>query len=307
MRILPGVLCALVLLAGCGGQEPGSTQLTKGSFRLGCDEAVLAVVDSEAGEFHRLYNDAQVVIDSGEARDIIARFAADSVRTIVTGRAFNAEERKALSDAKVSFQEYPFARTAVAVISHRDAPLTRMSVGELDTMFSGARTRWPGKSARMIELALSGVNASATEIFRTIVLKSGGYDRAARVFSSSSKLIDYVSTTQGALGIVALNWLKGNEDRVQVLALSSPAMRPDSTYAAGEFYSPAQAYVYLGYYPVTAPVIIYTREIERNVSVGFISFVTSVAGQKVVQNNGLVPATMPVRLVHLTSQQVQSE
>jgi len=307
MRVLPGVLCVLVLLAGCGGQEPGSTQLTKGSFRLGCDEAVLPVVQSEADEFHRLYNDAQVVIASGEARDIIALFAADSVRTIVTARAFNAEERKALADAKVSFQEYPFARTAVAVISHREAPLTQMRVGELDTMFSGARTRWPGKGARMIELAVSGVNASATEIFRTIVLKSGGYDRSAKVFSSSSELIDYVSKKPGALGIVALNWLKGHEEGVHVLALSSPAMRPDSTYAPGEFYSPAQAYIYLGYYPLTAPVTVCTREIERNVSVGFISFVTSLAGQKVVQNGGLVPVTMPVRLVHLTSQQVQSE
>jgi phosphate transport system substrate-binding protein len=307
MKMLPAAVCALVLFAGCGGQEPGSTQLTKGSFRLGCDEAVLPVVQSEAQEFNRLYTEAHVVIVSGEARDIIARFASDSLRTIVSGRPLNAEERKALSDGKVTFQEFLVARTAVAVIAHRDAPLTQMRVGELDTIFAGAVTRWPGKRAQMIELAVSGVNASTTEVFRSIVLRSGGYDRAAKVFSSSSELISYVSKTPGGLGIVALNWLKGNEDRLRVISVSSPVMRPDSTYAPGEFYSPAQAYVYLGYYPVTAPVYIYTRQIDRDVSVGFISFVTSVAGQKVIQNGGLVPATMPVRLVHLTSQQVQSE
>jgi phosphate transport system substrate-binding protein len=63
--------------------------------------------------------------------------------------------------------------------------------------------------------------------------------------------------------------------------------------------------VYLGYYPITTPVYIYSREVERDLGDGFIAFVTSVAGQKVVQAGGLVPATMPVRLVQLTSRQVQ--
>jgi phosphate transport system substrate-binding protein len=81
-------------------------------------------------------------------------------------------------------------------------------------------------------------------------------------------------------------------------------MRPDSTFAPGEYYSPHPAYVYQGYYPVIAPVYVYTRNIEQDVSMGFIAFLTSAAGQKVFQKDGLVPATMPVRLVHLTSQQV---
>jgi phosphate transport system substrate-binding protein len=50
---------------------------------------------------------------------------------------------------------------------------------------------------------------------------------------------------------------------------------------------------------------VYTRDVERNISVGFISFAASVEGQKVFLNSGLVPVTMPVRLVQLTSEQVK--
>jgi hypothetical protein len=51
-------------------------------------------------------------------------------------------------------------------------------------------------------------------------------------------------------------------------------------------------------------VYIFSREIERDVSLGFISFVCSAPGQKIIQEGGLVPAKMPVRIVQLTSNQV---
>jgi hypothetical protein len=51
----------------------------------------------------------------------------------------------------------------------------------------------------------------------------------------------------------------------------------------------------------------YSRDVNPDVSVGFISFVSSAPGQKIVLNNGLVPVTMPVRLVQLTSEQVKTQ
>jgi phosphate transport system substrate-binding protein len=89
------------------------------------------------------------------------------------------------------------------------------------------------------------------------------------------------------------------------VALGDPKTRPDSTQPVGKYYSPAQAYVHLNYYPVTKPIYIYTREVVRHVGIGFISFVNSGPGQKIFLNNGLVPVTMPVRIVELTSHQVK--
>ncbi len=301
---LPSVILALIVLGGCGGKEPGATSITKGAFRLGCDEAVLPVMQHEVREFTRLYTDANVTLRQAEAREVIAEFAADSIGTIVCARELNKEERDALAAAKVSIQEYLVARSAVAVIAHRDVPVTQLRVGELDTIFSGTVTRWPGKSRMMIELAVGGLNSSVNEVFRRTILKGSGFDPAAKSFSSSGELASYVAATPGAVGILGLNWLGGIDPGVTVISLASSAMRPDSTYAPGEYYSPHPAYVYQGYYPVSAPVYVYTRNIEQDVSMGFIAFLTSAAGQKVFQNDGLVPATMPVRLVHLTSQQV---
>ena len=308
MKRFPGLagvfLLTILALEGCGGKEPGSASLTKGSFWLGCDEALLPVMQHEIREFTNLYTDANISLREEEGRALIAEFAADSIRTIVCARELNREERGALAAAKVSIQEYLVARSAVAVIAHRDVPVTRLRVGELDTIFSGGVTHWPGKRGMMIELAVGGLNSSVNEVFRKSILGGGGFDPAARSFPASKDLIAYVHGTPGAVGILGLNWLTGNEADLNVIELATSAIRPDSTVAPGAYYSPHPAYVYQGYYPVIAPVYVYTRNIEQDLSMGFIAYLTSAAGQKVIQKDGLVPATMPVRLVHLTSQQV---
>jgi phosphate transport system substrate-binding protein len=303
MKRIASVVCACILISGCGGKEPGSTQLTKGALRVGVDDVLAPVMAAQASEFSSQYAGSTITFRPGSARGVVADFAADSVRIIALARRLNDDERKALAAGRVTFEEYEVARTAVAVVANRKNAVTKLRVGELDTIFAGGETRWPDRS--MIHLAVSDVNSSVTEVFRSAVLTTGGgYDPSARVFPGGKELIDYVAATPGAIGIVGVNWLAGNSDRIAVVSVASAAMRPDSTYAPREYYSPAQAYVFLGYYAIGAPVYMYSREVNRDLGLGFIAFVSSAAGQKVFQNSGLVPVTMPVRLVQLTSQQV---
>jgi phosphate transport system substrate-binding protein len=118
----------------------------------------------------------------------------------------------------------------------------------------------------------------------------------------SPDIVEYVGKNRNAVGIVGVGWLKGVESDVKALSLSRPGVAADSTQPVGKAYSPHQAYVYQGYYPVSTPVTMYTRDLDRSVSLGFISFATGPFGQKVFLNNGLVPVTMPVRLIQLTSE-----
>jgi len=303
-----GAIFLCTLVAGCSGKEPGSTMLTRGALRIGCDEVIAPVMERQIAEFASQYPEAALTLRPAEARSVVADFASDSVRVMVLARALNKDERDALVASKVEMQEFEVARTAVAVVAHPDVPEKGLRVGQLDTIFAGGLTRWPNRQKTMIQLAVGGINSSVTEVFRKAVLVTGGgYDPTAKPFASGVGVIDYVSRTPGAIGIVGVNWLKGNESRIKIISVASAAMRPDSTFAPHEYYSPAQAYVFLGYYPLTSPVYMYTREVSRDVGLGFISFVSSAAGQKVFQNNGLVPVTMPVRLVQLTSQQVHAE
>ena len=302
MRQIIVLLMCVLTICGCA-REPGSRVLTKGALTVQVDEAVSPAMTLVVNEFQRQYPDAKITLRPAEAREIIANFANDSIRVIVCGRALNKEEKDALETAKVQYQEYRVAMSAVAVIAHKGNPMKELRTGELDSMFSGVTTRWPGK--RVIDLSVGGINSSTNELFKSRILHSRPFALSATPYGSSSDLVEHVVKTAGALGIVNLAWLKGVTQEVTIMSLGTPGVAADSTEPPGKFYSPAQAYVYQGYYPVAAPVYIYAREAPSDLATGFISFVASPPGQKVFFNCGLVPQTQPVRLVQLTSDQVK--
>jgi len=206
---------------------------------------------------------------------------------------------------KMDLTEYKVALDAIAVIAHPGNPLKQLRLGMLDSIFTGTLTRWPGRPGESITVAAGDVNSSTNEVFRDAALHGKAIIPEARLFPSSKALVDFVRATPGAIGIVGLSWLRGYDKELRVFALGGPDFRPDSTQAAGQYYSPVQAHVYRGFYPLTRPVYLYSREVLRDVGYGFISYVTSATGQKLFLENGLVPVTMPVRLVEITSKEVQ--
>ena len=299
-----GLLTLLFALSGCPGRQDVST--TKGSIVIECDEAILPVMQRQADDFQRSYPEARIILRPVGGRVATVDFINDSVKVIALSRSLNLEEREALTSSGAEYRDYHVALDAVAVILYRQPPMGQFRIGQLDSIFSGVTTRWPVRNGRSnpIMIALNGINSSTNEIFRSTILQGKPFAEWASYSESSSEVIEFVSKNQDAIGIVGLSWLKGTGERVSVAAVGDPLWQPDSTQPVGHFYSPAQANVYRHYYRVTTPVFMYNREILRTVGLGFIAYVTSLPGQKVFQENGLVPATMPVRLIETTSTRV---
>jgi phosphate transport system substrate-binding protein len=302
MRTLLGMLL-LFSLAGCT-KEPGSTKLTEGKLLIECDEAVYPVMQKLVAEFRDQYPSANIDLRPVEARAAIADFVNDSVRVIIVARAFNKEEQDTIAAAKISPQKYQIAMSAVAVIANSENRKSRFRISELDSIFGAEQTRWGGRKGPLIDVAIGDVNSSTNEAFRNSIMGGKRFGLTATPMNSSTDIITYVLGHRDALGIVGTAWLKGFEDRLTIAEVGGPTWRGDTTRAPGQYYSPAQAYIFQGFYPVNTPVWIYVREVSRDLGLGFISFATSAVGQKVVTKEGLVPVTMPVRLVQLTTERV---
>ncbi len=292
------------LIIGCESGPRIST--VEGTAIFECDESIYPVLQLLAADFGRAYEKATIVLRPVEAREATANFIDDSVRHIIIGRPLNREEKEVIATVGIEQQEYRVALDAIAVIGHKSNPLKEMRVSMLDSVFGGSMTRWPGRSRNLvIDVAIGGVNSSTNEVFKEKILKGRAFTLTATPYSSSKELVEYVQANTNAIGIVGISWLAGTEGEVTVFSLGNPGQRPDSTEPIGRYYSPVQAHIHRGYYPLSRSVFIYNREVQRNVSYGFISYVSSAAGQKVFLNNGFVPVTMPVRLVQITSKEVQ--
>ena len=133
----------------------------------------------------------------------------------------------------------------------------------------------------------------------------------------------FMERIRGLVGRKMLNNVSGIRDESEeskiriVLALETQAdahevlnslhrqtQTVDTTLVPGQFFSPAQAHVLRKYYPLSREVYMYTREVRRDVSYGFIAYVKDRKGQQNFLNQGLVPAAQPVRIVGLTSDKV---
>jgi len=301
-----GLAAAAALLAGtailfAGCTERKSDTPTKGHAVVSVSEEVLPLAREEEARFEELYPEAKVDLRPRTAREAIAELFNDSVKVIVSTRELNAEETAAKQALNLEITEFTVALDAVVVIVNTANDVTKLTLPQLDSVFSGAVMDWgllgwkgaPGK----IALCVPDRNMSANEMFSSRVLHGGGFSRGATIAGSSPEMLAAVAKDPSAIGIVGLNWLREAGPNVRAVDLLDPAA-PD-TLGAGKYWSPHQAYVYKHYYPLVRKVYIYMTPDSYGVSSGFTSFITSAAGQKVVQNQGLVPATMPVRLVEL--------
>lgn len=304
-------LLAAAVLAGCqGARDEAST--VRGSAAVQVDESLEPVLRLAVDDFQRSYPDAKIAFSTAHAREAVVNFLNDSVRVIVLGRELNKEER-AFIDARagkkdaIDAAEWRVALDAVAVIVHKENPATRLRTGELDSIFSGYTRVWPSADRKRVpvEPVVPDVNSSVNEVFRNRVMAGRPFASSVTVLPESRRVIDEVAGVRGAIGIVGLSSLRGRDHEVSVVSVSDPSARPDTLLVPGQYFSPAQAHVFHGYYPITRPVMIYRREFRTDVGYGLISYITSPPGQKIFLNNGLVPQTQPVRIVELTSEQVK--
>jgi len=300
------VIAGIAIIAGCQGDRKETA--TKGRVVVLVSESVAPLLQDEEKTFEELYPDAHVDLVVTTARDAIAKFFnVESLKVIVSSRPLNQEERNAASKFGLKFGEYVMAVDAVAIIANIENPVTRFRTTQLDSILNGSVTRWDKVDAEkkfsgQIELCFPSRNAGTYEVVASTICKGRELAKPVQQVSSSPEMVHFVINHSRALGIVGLNWLNQNhnKDKLRVMELADPNA-PDSLGTRSKYFSPHQAYVYQKYYPLAHEVVIYSRADIYNVGAGFLTFITSAPGQKIVLNDGLVPATMPVRLVQLTN------
>jgi len=295
--LVAGLSCIWV---GC--EEQKSETPTKGTVTVLVSESVQPVIEAEQQKFQDLYPQAHVNLVSMTAREAITHLFNDTTQLIVSSRPLNHEERNVASRSNLKFAEYKIAVDGLAFLVNNLNTVKELRTTQLDSIYSGLITQWKGVGGKMqpIIIALPDQNSADFEVVSTKVLHGKRFTAPANPIKSSHEMLDFVSKIPGALGVVSISWLGEKKENVQILDLMDPAAA-DSLDIKGQYFAPLQAHLYRHFYPVTSDVYIYSKADNYGVAAGFTAFITSAPGQKIVLNLGLVPATMPVRLVELTN------
>lgn len=298
--IILGWTLIIVSILGCLKEREETP--TKGNLTVAASEDIFPLIVQEEQKFESLYTDAHIDLISTTAREAVTRLLNDTIKLIITSRPLNAEEREVAKRYNIDVAENKIAIDGVAFLVNDQNPIKQIRTTQLDSIYRGFIAEWSGVGGNKspIEIGLPDANSGNFEIVGIKVLRGERFSASAKPISSSEAMLQFVSENPNALGMIGLNWLSQKKENVRVLELSDPDA-PDSLGIRGQYFAPLQAHVYRGYYPVTRDVFIYSRTDMYSVGAGFISFITSAPGQQIVLYNGLVPATMPIRLVELTN------
>ncbi|MDZ7269187.1 MAG: substrate-binding domain-containing protein [candidate division KSB1 bacterium] len=298
---------ALVLagLAGCSLEETENP--TRGSAVMLVNDSHYRLMLREAERFHSLYPKGMMTVHATSTREAIVHLVNDSVNVIVIDRKFNEEEERVVKEAGLDVRHLRIAEDALAIITHKQNPITRISQQSLAKILRRAAKDWSeipeAKWSGAIDLCLTGRNSGPYELLHSHFFPSQVDFIPNHLAANQNEVLRYVATRPRAAGVVSLSCLADSlghpvphdsTTTVRVLAVehvdSTGVSRPVQLH---------QAYIYKGLYPLHYPVYFYWTAEGRSVATGFITFVASGPGQKIILDAGLVPATMPVRLVQL--------
>lgn len=300
---------SLALLAACHRKpKDGLTDTyTSGVIEIAADESFRPIVQEEIDVFEGLFPLAGIVPRYTTEVEAVNLFLKDSVRLAVTTRPLTEEETNSFHSRKFFPRAIKLATDGLALIVNRRNPDSLISVRDFRRILTGEVRSWhelyPASGLGDICLVFDNKNSGTVRfavdsICRGILLSA----KNVKALRTNRQVIDYVSRTPGAIGVVGVNWL-GNtgdttrlsfRDEVRVMAVST-----EDVATPANSYKPYQAYLFYGDYPLARSVYILLNDPRNALPWGFASFLTSGRGQRIILKSGLVPATQPVRVVDI--------
>ncbi|MGE5315581.1 MAG: PstS family phosphate ABC transporter substrate-binding protein [Acidobacteriota bacterium] len=299
-HVLRSILSVLLLCAffGCGPSE-GSP--TSGIATIYVAEDLAPIMELEVDAFQQQYPSATIQLRTSTAGQAVAHLINDSVKLVVVPRYLTPEEQAVVRKNNIQIDSQRIAYDGVAVLANSYTGVKEATAAQLAAFASGAQTSMKsigGSASENVILAFGGRNSEMREELGARLLPSGvKMTESVAPCTSSTHAVSFVASHPSALGFVGLAWTKQLPQNVKILSIGDPAFKRLPYFDTLEYFAPHPAHLYRNFYPLRRTVYILSRGTHINADKGFLAFVSGREGQSVINKNGLVPATMPVRLV----------
>ena len=224
----------------------------------------------------------------------------DSARLAIVTRSLTPEENAYLANQKYECKEQPLAKGAVAVISNPASNYTNFSIADLRKILSGTNNlneldkKYPSTP---VVVVFDHPNSGIIRYLRDSVQQVDSLPSYCYAVNGNPQVIDYVSKNPHALGLIDVSWISDQDDSTANRFMSSIKVIGISN--GGDNFQPYQAYIADWSYPLRRNIKILSREARMGLGSGFTAFVASEKGQRIVLKSGIVPATMPIRILEV--------
>lgn len=278
---------------------------TRGNIRILADDSFQPIVEAEIGTFTSIYKYAHITPTFLPEKDLVSAFLKDSVKVVVSSWEPSEQQKQVLLGAQTIVRTTAVAYDAIALVLNKENMDSLLTYQNVSDLFKGKLTDWKeinstSKLGKMVAVFDNEKSANIRYFKEQFDL---GTQLPPNFYSvkSNEEVIDYVTKNKSAIGLVSINWIGNKQDstsrsysdKIKIAAISNKVLDP------GSYFLPVQGSIYDKTYPFTRKVNLVSRESFRGLGSGFISWFAAEQGQRIVLKSGLVPATMPIRLIQL--------
>ena len=299
----------LLLLVGIQCANHKASEMTetptRGNIRIIADESFVPIVEAEIATFTTLYKYAHIAPVYLAEKDLITAFLKDSIKVVVTSWEPTEQQKALLLNTQTIVRTTAVAYDAIALVLNKENKDSLLTYQNVNDLFTGKLTDWKeiNATSKLGKIVAVFDNDKSANIRYFREQFSLGAQLPPNFYSmkSNPEVIDYVTKNKSAIGLVSINWIGNKQDstsrsfsdKIKIAAISSKVLD------AGSYFLPVQGSIYDKTYPFTRKVNLVSRESFRGLGSGFISWFAAESGQRIVLKSGLVPATMPIRLIQI--------
>lgn len=267
---------------------PVSWAASSNSIQIKGSDTMVNLGQSWAEMYMEKNPDASIAVTGGGSGTGVAAILAGTCDIAQSSRDLSAEEKAKAEKAGTVIKEIKVAYDGIAVITHTNNPVSKLTTDQLADIFSGKVKNWKevGGADKEI-LVLSRERNSGTHVFFLEHIVRRGNPKGPEEFSpealmmpSSQSIVEEVKGSENAISYVGLGYIS---DEVKVLEVAKTA--------EGPFMKPTIEDVLDGTYAIARALLFLTRGEPSEKVKGFIDFALSAEGQEIVEALDFVPLT----------------
>lgn len=281
------VLFTVFLFLGFAAPEASfAQQQLKGSIQIKGSDTMVNLGQAWAEEFSRRFPGVTVAVTGGGSGTGFSALINGTCDIAEASRTIKDKEKAALRQKGFEPFEAKVALDGLAVVVNPKNPVSKLTIDQLADIFTGKITNWKevGGADMPIVILSREVNSGTHIYFKEHVLRKGNekgpeeFAPAALLMPSSQAIADEIAQNRNAIGYYGIGYVSASQ---KALAVAKDAV--------SQYIDPTAENVKSGAYPISRPLLMYTRGNPEGAIKAFIDFVLSDEGQKIVSKVDFIP------------------
>ncbi len=248
--------------------------LAKEDVIINGSTTVLPVIQKTAEAYMATNKDVAIAISGGGSGNGIKALIDSLCNVAMASRDISKKEIKLAESKKISPKRIVVAIDALVPVVHPENPVSDLSVEQLKGIYTGKIKNWKevGGPDKPIAVVSRDTSSGTYETWQDKIL---GKDRVApsvMTTASSGAVVQTVSKNPLAIGYIGFGYLN---DSTKVVSISGLKASPETALS--------------GTWPIARDLYLFTNGEPTGAAKGFIDYVLSAEGQKLVKEVGFIP------------------